>query len=414
MTEIKMPMLGLTMEFGTITNWLKKEGDAVKKGEAILQIETEKLENDVEAPEDGILLKIVTPVGSEVPVKGIMGYIGAEGEAVAGVAAGHTEAGAPAAEEKTTVVATSDIAPAAAASGERLRVTPIARKLAGQLGVDLYSVKGTGPAGRICRKDVELAARTAQAPATPAAVPAAVPAAPVLEAEDAFELLPYTGIRKRIGDNMVNSWNTYPKVTHMVSVDVAELLKTRALINDGKEKKDKVSVTDLLVFLTARCLREYPSINSSLTQDGIRRYRHVNIGVAVATERGLLIPVVKHADEKGLGAISRELKELIANARSGKLAPDDMHGATFTISNLGGYGSVDYFTPIINQPEAAIMGVGRTVDTPIAVDGQVVIHPVMSLSLSYDHRLIDGAVAAEFAADFMKMLKQPIQTILLG
>lgn len=408
MTEIKMPMLGLTMEYGTVTNWLKKEGDEVKKGEAVLQIETEKLENDVEAPADGILLKIVSPVGSEVPVQGVMGYIGEAGETVGDAAVN----AAPAAEPLTTEAA-AEAAPSAAApaAGERVKATPAAKKLAAELGVDLTTVKGTGPAGRISREDVEQAAEAAKtAPAAPAPVAGAVAPAPA----DDFELIPYVGIRKRIGENMSKSWTTYPKVTHMVDVDVAELLKTRAMLNEGKAKEEKVSVTDLLVFLVARCLSAYPNINSSLTEAGIRKYHHVNMGVAVATDKGLLVPVVKNANQKSLKAISQELKGLIEKARTGKLIPEDMSGATFTISNLGGYGSVDYFTPIINQPESAIMGVGRTVDTPVVRSGEVVIRPVMGLSLSYDHRLVDGAVAAEFIADFMKMLEQPIQSILLG
>ena len=414
MTEIKMPMLGLTMEFGTVTNWLKKEGDEVKKGEAVLQIETEKLENDVEAPEDGILLKIVAAVGEEVPVQGVVGYIGAPGEKVDGAAvaapttAPAAEAAAPAAES----------ASAAAPAGKvKVKATPVAKKLAAELGVDLTTVKGTGPEGRITREDVQAAAAAKESAEVSAPAPAAAPVAPVAApvaapAAEEYELVPYIGMRKRIGENMSKSWTTAPKVTHQVSVPVAELLKVRAIINDGKEKADKVSVTDILVFLMARSLKNYPSINCSLTAEGIKKYHTVNMGVAVATEKGLLVPVVRDADKKSVGAISRELKDLVYRARNGQLTGADMTGATFTISNLGAYGSVDYFTPIINQPESAILGVGRTVDTPVAVNGEVKILPVMGLSLSYDHRLIDGAVAAEFMADFMKKLDQPLQTLL--
>lgn len=413
MTEIKMPMLGLTMEFGTISNWLKKEGDIIKQGEAVVQVETEKLENDVEAPADGILLKIVAAVGDEVPVQGVMGYIGVAGEVVepAAEAAPTQVAAATGTAAQAPVTEASQAAPAQATMG-RIKISPVARKIAQELGVDITTLQGTGPAGRIVRADVERAAAVPKAaPVVQAATPTL--SAPVVAPAD-YDLTPYVGMRKRIGENMSKSWTTAPKVTHHVSVSLAEVLMVRTMVNEGKEGAEKVSVTDLLVFLIARSLKNCATINSSLAEDGIRKYHHVNMGVAVATEKGLLVPVIRNADQKGVGTISQELKDLVYRARNGQLTGEDMSGATFTVSNLGGYGSVDYFTPIINQPESAILGVGRTVDTPVVENGEIVVRPMMGLSLSYDHRLIDGAVAAEFIADVMKKLDQPLQAILLG
>ncbi len=395
MTEIKMPQFGLTMDFGTITEWLKAEGDSIKKGDAVATIETDKLTNDVEATGDGILLKIIAPVGTEVPVQGLMGYIGAPGESIPDIAPAATAA-APA----EGVIPT-------AAGGEKIKASPVAKKLAQDLGVDLSKVTGTGPMGRITKEDVEKA--VAAAKETPVEVPAAVPTS---GAE--YEIVPYVGKRKRIGENMSKSWTTAPRVTHMVNADVTDLITVRAMVNEGKDKTDKVSVTDLLIFLVARSLKAVPIVNSSLTDEGIRKYKSVNMGVAVAIPDGLVVPVIRNADKKSVLEISREFKVLVDKSRNGGLSPDDLKGATFTISNLGAYNSVDFFTPVINQPESAILGVGRSVETPVVRDGQIVIRSMMGLSISYDHRIIDGAVAAEFIADFLKRLDKPLQAILEG
>jgi pyruvate dehydrogenase E2 component (dihydrolipoamide acetyltransferase) len=222
-----------------------------------------------------------------------------------------------------------------------------------------------------------------------------------------LEVIPYEGMRRAIGDNMANSWAIAPKVTHHTSVDMTELLALRQKINTGVKDKDKVSVTDLIVKAVARALEIKPKINVTLDGEEIRVLQDINVGVAVALDDGLVVPVVRNADRKKLAQISKEIKDLAKRARRNKLEPDEMTGGTFTITNLGAFGSVDWFTPIINQPESAILGLGRTVERPVAVDGQIVIRPMMALSFAFDHRVIDGAPAAEFLGVLIGLLENP-------
>ncbi|MCR4441511.1 MAG: dihydrolipoamide acetyltransferase family protein [Peptococcaceae bacterium] len=383
MFEIRMPKMGLTMTTGTVVKWHKKEGDPVKKGEEILDISTEKITNTVEAPADGVLIKIIAPEGTELPIGGLLGLIGSPGEkAGEEISGGIKEAG----------------------GGERIKITPAAAKLAREMGVDCTLLAGTGPGGRITREDVEKAAaqvRSVQAPS---------------EGGDkkpvSGEFIPYTGMRKAIGDNMSRSWATAPKVTHHVSVDVSRLLELRKMINEDLDEMSRVSITDLLIKIAAKALEMKPSINVSLEGGSIKLFKDINIGVAVALENGLVVPVVKNAGKKSLLQVSAKVRELAQKARENRLSLEEMSGGTFTITNLGAYGSVDFFTPIINQPESAILGVGRVVQAPAVIEGQVVPRPMMGLSLAFDHRVIDGAPAAEFLAVLIKMIERPLAAIL--
>jgi len=220
-----------------------------------------------------------------------------------------------------------------------------------------------------------------------------------------FPLTPYSGMRKVIGDNLAHSWAFAPKVDYHVSVDVTALLTLLKSINQGSE--DKITITDMLVKIAARALKLRPNINIALDGDQIRHYREPHIGVAVALDNGLMVPVIKDADAKTLSIVSQERKVLARRAREGQLGMEEMQGGTFTVTNVGAYNSVDWFTPIINQPESAILGIGRTVETPVVIDGQITIRPMMGISLSFDHRLIDGAPAAEFLAFFLKLIANP-------
>ena len=381
-TAINMPKMGLSMKTGTVGKWLKNEGDAVKKGEPIVEVMTEKINNKVEAPADGILLKIVAPKGTKLPVGGLMGVIGEAGEDISAILAAGP-----------SVVAEGSAAPASQpAAGQKVKISPAAKKLAEENGIDYTRITGTGPEGRITKEDVEKA------------IAEGVPGA---DDRPTLEVIPYEGMRKAIGDNMAHSWSIAPKVTHHVSVDITNLLALRKTLNNGVKDKDKVSITDLLVKAVARALEIKPNINVTLDGDEIKVLKDINIGVAVALDDGLIVPVVRDANKKSLAEVSKEVKDLAKRARKNKLNPDEMGGGTFTITNVGAWGSVDWFTPIINQPESAILGVGRTVERPVVVDGQIVVRPMMGLSLSFDHRVIDGAPAAEFLAVLLGLIEQP-------
>jgi len=379
--EITMPKMGLTMVIGKVGRWLKNEGDSIIKGDAILEIMTEKITNILEAPATGTLLKIAAAEGTEFPVGGVLGYIGAAGEIIAGK---------------------EPVAPAGVQ--ERIKITPAARKLAEEMKVDMSKLVGTGPSGRITREDIEKAVE-----------PSVLAGPSIQTAEDrpaaaagvaAFTGTPYNGIRRVIGEHMAKSWGIAPKVDYHVSVDISALNAMRKAIN--KDREDKISLTDILVKAGAKALRMRPHINSSLVGDEIRSYQEINIGVATSLENGLVVPVVKNADVKTLSQVSREAKDLAKRAKAGQLSLAEMQGGTFTITNVGVYNSVDWFTPIINQPESAILGIGRTVETPVALDGQVVIRPMLGISLSFDHRVIDGAPAAEFLAVLLRLIEQPV------
>ncbi|HWP97804.1 MAG TPA: dihydrolipoamide acetyltransferase family protein [Syntrophomonadaceae bacterium] len=378
-TAISMPKLGLSMKTGTVGKWLKIEGDTIKKGEALIEVMTDKITNKVEAPADGTLLKIVADKGAKLPVGGLMGVIGEAGEDISAIlAAGPADAGAA--------------APKAAVPGERVKISPAARKLADENGIDYSHIAGTGPEGRITREDVEKAIEGGVGPADDR---------PVLK------VIPYEGMRKAIGENMISSWLKNAKVTQHVSVDMSGILTMRQALNDGVKDKDKISVTALLTKAVARAIEVNPIVNITLDGDEVKTLKDINIGMAVAIDDGLIVPVIRNANEKRLAQINAEINDLAKRGRKNKLNPDEMSGATFTITNLGGYGSVDWFTPIINPPESAILGVGRTIDKPVAVKGEVVIRPMMGLSLSFDHRIIDGAPAAEFLAGLIHLIENP-------
>lgn len=404
-TEILMPKLGLTMKNGTITRWLVNEGDAVNEKDPILEIETEKLTNTVEAPASGVLLKKLGEVGDKFDVSAVVGYIGQPGESVGG---GDTAPAAEAAPAETAAPEEKKPAPVKNEGG-RIFISPLARKLAEQRGIDYTKVTGTGPNGRIVKADIEAyVPAPAEKPAPAAAAPAAETVLPAAELEEGDTVIPYAGMRRAIGEKMHRAAMEIPMVTHNVTADASALVRFRTMLNEtAADKSEKVSVNDIIMKLTAVALEKMPILNSSLTADGIVVHKRVNVGMATAIDGGLLVPVVHDANMKGLLRVSAECKALAKKARSGGLVPEDMQGGTFTVTNLGGYGSVDSFTPIINLPEAAILGVGRMVDTVVPGAEGFEVRPMMTFSLTYDHRILDGAVAAEFMKIFLDLLAKP-------
>ena len=409
--EVLMPQLGLTMEEGTVSQWVKHEGDPVKTGDVLLEITTDKLTNEVTSEHDGVLLKIVAQEGEDVPVKGLLCYVGQAGESV-----GDAPAAAPAAAAPAAAPAAPAAAPAAVpvAAGARLRVSPLARKTAAKLGVDLSKLIGSGPSGRIRQQDVLAAANAAQAAAPAPAAAAAPDARPAakggLELMEGDTVVKLAGMRKVVAQRMLQSHTEIPPVTQNTKVDVTELMKFRKMLL--AETGSKYSVNDLILKATAKCLRAHPEVLVSLDGDQIIQRAHVNLGMAVALDAGLIVPVIRDADRLGLDALSAAAKDLASRAKSNKLTPDEYKGSTFSVSNLGMFG-IETFTPIVNQPDAAILGVCAVEDELVMDDqGGISKHQVMRLSFTYDHRLIDGAVAAKFVMALRDLLEKPMSIIL--
>ena len=417
--EIVMPKMGLTMTVGSVGKWLKKEGDPVAKGDHVAEVLTEKITNLVDSPADGVLLRISAPEGTTLPIGGVMGYVGAPGEALPGLPPEPSVASVP----KEAIAAAQ--APQEDPGGfpeerpSRVRISPVARKMAQEHSIDYTRLQGTGPDGRITKEDIEAVlaspAAAPQAPLPASGFEAAPPrggVSPDAPLPGAIDERPYSGVRRIIGDRMLASWSAAPKVTHHARADAKALLELRASINETLEKEDRVSVTDMLVKITAMALRQKLFMNVSLRGERVVMFREVHLGVAVALEGALIVPVIRNADGKSLICISRELKDLSRRARENALAPEEISGSTFTLTNLGGYRSTEFFTPVINQPESAILGIGRTNDMPVAVDGEVVVRPMMALSLAHDHRVIDGAPAAEFLSLLIGLVEKPFQVFL--
>ncbi|MCI8574507.1 MAG: 2-oxo acid dehydrogenase subunit E2 [Oscillibacter sp.] len=412
--EVLMPQLGLTMEEGTVSEWKKHEGDAVKVGDVILEITTDKLTNEVTSEFDGTLLKIVAQEGEDVPVKGLLAYIGQPGEAVGGSAPAPAAAPAEAAPAAAAPAAAPVPAPAAV-NGSRIRISPLARKTAAKLGVDYSHLSGSGSSGRITQKDILAAAeaqKNAPAEAAPAAAPAAKPAAKSggLELMEGDTVVKLAGMRKVVAERMWASHNEIPPVTQNIKVDVTALMKFRKMLL--AETGKKYSVNDLILKATAKCLRQHPEMLVSYDGDRIIQRAHVNLGVAVALDAGLIVPVIRDADKMGLDALSAAAKDLAARAKENKLTPDEYKGSTFTVSNLGMFG-IETFTPIINQPDAAILGVCAIADElDMDEEGKLFKKQVMRLSVTLDHRLLDGAVVAKFEMDLRDLLQNPMQIVL--
>lgn len=420
--EVLMPQLGLTMEEGTVTTWLKQEGDAVKVGDPILEITTDKLTNEVVSEYEGTLLKIVAQEGEDIPVKGLLAYIGQPGEAVGGAAAAAPTAETAPAAAAPAAASAAVPAPAAAANGTRIRISPLARKTAAKLGVDYTGLAGTGAAGRIRQADIlaaaeaqKAAAAAAPAPAVQAApaAPAAKPAAPKsagLELMEGDTVVKLAGMRKVVSERMWASHNEIPPVTQNIKVDVTELMKFRKMLLETTGKK--YSVNDLILKATAKCLRAHPEMLVSMDGNQIIQRAHVNLGMAVALDGGLIVPVIRDADKMGLDELAAAAKDLATRAKENKLGADEYKGSTFSVSNLGMFG-IETFTPIINQPDAAILGVCAIQDE-LALDeeGNVCKKQVMRLSVTLDHRLLDGAVVAKFQMDLRDLLQSPMSILL--
>lgn len=390
-----MTKLGLTMKEGTVVNWLKKEGERVEKGEPLLEVETEKISSELEAPASGVLLKITAQKGATVPVSGLLGIIGESGEDVSSIpndairveiseATPKTEASNPCEDE---------------VSGERLRISPLARKIAEEQKIDLTKVTGTGPNGRIIKEDVlRIVAKTKTTDSS----------APSLSKEgiEIAEVISLVGMRKTIADRLSQSYNSAVHTTVMTEIDMTEAsnLRKNLLIKVKEETGAPLTYTSIIVKAAASALREHKIVNSTIEDQEIKILKNVNVGVAVDIQEGLIVPVIHNADQKSLPQIAALLANLAEKARNQTLSIEEVSMGTFTVTNLGMLG-VHTFIPIINPPQSAILGVGAIEEKPVIFGGKIEARPRLNLSLVYDHRIINGAQAARFLQTMKRILE---------
>ena len=408
-TEIKLPRLGQGMESGTVVRWLKEVGERVEKGEPLYELDTEKVTQEVEADASGVLLKIAVQEG-EVPVGQTIAVIGEEGEEVADAPEPEAEGVDEAPEEEGSRAPARDEererareAPAAAEPAEpqpatttdgRVKASPLARRIAREKGLELAEIHGTGPEGRIVAEDVE---RALAAPA-PARAPAAAPAEP--------EITQLTTLRKTIARRLTEAWEA-PVFQITMSADMARAQELRErLVELTREGETKPTISDVLTKACAAALLRHREVNAHFVDQAVQRFPTADVGIAVATDRGLIVPVIRGADRLTLAEIAAARADLVSRAREGKLQQADLEGGTFTVSNLGMYG-VDQFIAVLNPPQVAILAVGAIEEKPVVVDGDLEITPLMSLTLTCDHRAIDGSVAAEFLGTVRAFLEEP-------
>lgn len=420
--KVIMPKQGLQMTEGTIIKWFVKEGEQVEEGKPLFEMETDKLNIEIEAQATGKLLKIVRGEGETVPITELIAIVGQENEDISQLLL--IEESEPLAVEETAaepVEATVNIA-----KGNRVFISPRARELAQKNGIDFAKIAGSGPEGYIIERDVQSEMNAA---------PKATPLAKVVAAQNDVSLgdvhgteargkinaddvrarisdkkserngtlIPFEGMRKVIAKRMVQSKETAAQTSHKISVDMTGAASLR---DAYKKAGKKISYNDIVSFVVCRVLKQYPMMNAELTQDGILQKDYVNLGIAVALDEGLIVPVIKNADLMGIEEISERTRDLADKAKNGKLGPDDYKGGSFTTSNLGMFG-IDSFVAIINQPESGILAIGAIKKTPVVMEDEIVIRPMMTLTLSYDHKIVDGAPAAQFLANVKMYLEQP-------
>lgn len=427
MVEIKMPKLGLTMTEGTLARWLVQSGQAVQQGELLFEFESDKSTMTYEAPVDGVMGTLLVAEGVTVACGTAVALI----ETSVGAAAGKPAAGicaTPAARRRARELAVDlsgvegqgvngrihllDVEAAAQTAQQPheaqpiINASPVAKRLAADLGVELAQIRGSGAGGRVTRDDVLTAVRAKQQVQETATTEAQRHGEAVF-----IEKTPLTGVRRVIAQHMSASAFTAPHVTLHTEVDATQLVSARQQLNEELRDEARISYNALFIAFAAKALRDYPQVNACLIDDEICRYADVNVGLAVDTERGLLVPVVRLADQLSVLDIQQTGDALIQRAIEGKSLPDDLTGGTFTITNLGMYG-IDAFTPIINQPQAAILGVGRIVNKPVSHSGELVLRDRLTLSLSFDHRLVDGALAAQFLERIGQLVERPFALLL--
>jgi pyruvate dehydrogenase E2 component (dihydrolipoamide acetyltransferase) len=412
--DILMPLLSPSMTEGTLAKWIKKEGDTVKAGDVLAEVETDKTTMDLEAFDSGILRKILVPAGVKVPINGRIGIIGTKDEKIdesapaapAAAPEAKKEDKAPAASVSAPAKVETSHAPASASNGSRIKASPLAKKVAKEAGVNLATLTGTGPGGRIVKKDV------LGAPAGGSSGGSSIyPRGPI--AKEGVQKL--SAMRSIIAKRLLESKTTIPHFYLEIEVDAKPLLDLRAQLNDSLGKLNppvKLSLNDFVLKATAEAVRRVPAVNASLEGDSVRQFADVQLSFAVAIAEGLITPIIREAQNKSLVQISGEAKSLAAKARDGKLKPEEFQGGTITVSNLGMLG-IDRFSAIINPPQAAILAIGNIVKKPVVgPNDEIVIGHRQSITLSCDHRVIDGAVGAAFLKELRELIEKPALLLL--
>ena len=412
--SILMPALSPTMTEGTLASWQVKEGDAIQSGQVLAEIETDKAVMEVEAVDEGVLAKILVPAGSEsVAVNSVIALLAEEGEDPATISV-PSNTSAPV-NNSTNEAKASAVSPQAApqkstsgSSGTRIFASPLARRLGKEAGLDLASLKGSGPHGRIVKRDIETA--IAAGPAPKAAPTQAAIISTDLAGPAPYEVVPLNTMRKTIARRLSEAKSTVPHFYLSVDIELDQLLAARKALNTAADGAYKLSVNDLIIKACGMALMKVPKANATWADEGIRLYQRADISVAVATDGGLITPVVRGANLKGLAAISTEMKDLAERARASKLMPEEYQGGSFTLSNLGMFG-VKQFQAIINPPQASILAVGAGVEQPIARNGKIETATVMSATLSVDHRAVDGALGAQLLQAIKGYIETPLSML---
>ncbi len=421
---ITMPKLGFDMAEGKLGEWVKQAGEAVTQGETIVLVETDKATVEVPAFRSGVLHTVLVPAGESVPIGTPIGVIAEPGEAVdlaaLGLAPAAPAAPAPkpavaaaAAVETGPVVLPSQTPEPVLAEGGRLAASPVAARMAAELGIDLRRVRGSGPGGRIIKRDIETYVQEpAAAPEKPAAAALPIATPSYTPPAEGYTVEPLTGMRQTIAKRMVESKTQAPHFYVTMEIDMGPAMALRSQLNALLPEGEKISVNDLIVKAAAIALRQFPGINASFAADGIHIHEQVNVGLAVARDNGLVTAVLRDCDKKSLAQIAGQSRELVARAREGRMKPDDMMGATFTISNLGMF-DVDAFSAIITLPQAAALAVGAVKQAPVVnAEGQLAVGTRMKVTISADHRVTDGAEAAKFLQVLRAALEQPLRLVL--
>jgi len=409
---IRMPRMSDTMEEGVVVAWHKKIGDTVAAGELLAEIETDKATMDFESPKSGVLLHIGAEKGQAVPIDGILAIIGEKGEDIQALlksASAKSAQPEPATAKEKEIVppeapepasAVAAVAPPVTRGNGKVKASPLAKRLAKESGLSLAQLKGTGDEGRIVKRDVEAALLKK---------PAGVPRAPAFAEKESFEDVPLTQMRKTIAKRLVASKFSAPHFYLTVELNMDKTMEARKDINEALPVK--VSFNDMIVKAAALALRQHPGVNASWMEDKIRINRHIHIGIAVAVEQGLIVPVLKFADGKSIAQIATESNQLIEKAKAGTLKLDELQGNTFTVSNLGMF-DIDEFTAIINPPESCILAIGKIKETPVVKEGVIKISNVMKVTMSCDHRAVDGATGARFLQTFRQYLENPVRMMI--
>jgi pyruvate dehydrogenase E2 component (dihydrolipoamide acetyltransferase) len=428
--KIEMPKLSDTMTEGTLIKWHKSVGDFVEIGDVLAEVETDKATMEMEAFDEGTLTEILVQEGEKAAIGAILAVLDGDSEDAAPAPAASAAAPAAAPAQKTSAAQPASVAaPCCSASGDRVKASPLARKVAGELGVDLTGISGTGPGGRIVRDDVMKSGKSpskaasaaaklseavkARATTPAAAAPAPAPQAILPTAKEGDERIELSSMRKVIASRLLTSKTTIPHFYLHMEVDAEPLMEMRKQVNEQAEKThgNKYSVNDFILKAAINAAQAVPAINASFAGDHIVKFKHVGLSVAIAVEDGLVTPVIKEAETRSLLAISLAVKDFAARAKDKKLKPDEFDGGTITVSNLGAWG-IDSFDAIVNPPQAAILSVGAAIQKPVVKNGQLAVGLRMNIGISADHRVVDGAVAASFLAEVKKLIENPALMLL--